>query len=1247
MELSRPCARTVQLLLGVKLTSSASNTDESSLDELDDAEYFSERRRRRNGRRRSLVSVPDALCEKFECGVLVAELIGAIAARKHGTNARAPLDAFVRKCNAVSKAHNWNLLTPALATCGVSLDPDMRALIVAGDVDVVADVVEALVRNANDGDSNGKGGQGKQEVRQKKKRQQTRNDDDVAQPPAAETPTPTPQPSASPSKLPPIKAGGNNERGAASAVTLPGKQSFTSCQEYLAHALQLHFGISRERARELLTTDVELLADWLSCGTPPGQFRSIRAWLGQLTDDVMTVAALFDGLCVGGASGAPVLLSLLATGLAADDRKVNADTLHLLASLGGALAKLNGGAHTAFRRWFDATSVAEGARSPYSVVVSLFCEVEESDGDRDAMALAGAALEALEAAGGGGGSAALVGRRALAECADFDAYARYFRAMHAAMTRSSVDPRAPARRLAGEAVAILTAAHGHVSSAMGNAERDQESARNAIATFVDVWIALIPEGEASAAAILHESLTLLRSLPVDSLGARGVYDPLFALLRAQWQKGGRFATLVFRAVLYRFATASYDEDAPRDVDAEVRDVALAHWRNLVVQGAGSAGSATALGERARAIARCVNELAVAFARLLIPRVEASTGDSDPLARGEYMLLAELASHKYLDAEGAAAVARVLAYYALLAPEDVITAAACDRLAVLVDRHGTDDGVSSTCHSLAASARSGGGGGISLAAARVLASVCRPSAKPHAAELRAHVVAALEEKQRGGGGAAERVLRVALRRFDSGEDEPASSPPPPLFENVAGDFSARDADVRAMRRGPPPKREPAPSATSSNQTIMLEHDFLPALDEKKVTPVQRRAQNHQPQREHAPGYATSLARRRDEIAAIAERRASRLAAVQQEKLQDADRERRLKEKLRRKREVAAEAAAVRRKRVVDAVLAADAEDRQEARKRAPQPKPANQKNREDGKVVDGILDELVAQLANEELGPGRRAAGRRRPAAVARRSPPPPALPKRAKLGGGKKPPPFVSQIGAAILADALEASKGLAAKKPGAKAAAIGGIAAEASPSRHALRAREARAKREAKAKEVAEKAEAEKAAEKKVEAEKRQADAARRKRDKAKLSAWRAEREKEKAEKDKVAKAAEAAAKEEEAKAFEKRSLKAKERLQRKGGKAALDASLEEIEKAMENLAEPPKVEEAKEPEPVVAAAAAAPAAVPEEQEQEQEPVVAAAAEEKEQEQKAEEEAEEAAGGVDVAAAVAEFAAAAEEEQL
>ena len=76
MELSRPCARTVQLLLGVKLTSSASNTDESSLDELDEDEYglnnFSERRRRRNGRRRTRRRIVLAVSHRkttFELGI--------------------------------------------------------------------------------------------------------------------------------------------------------------------------------------------------------------------------------------------------------------------------------------------------------------------------------------------------------------------------------------------------------------------------------------------------------------------------------------------------------------------------------------------------------------------------------------------------------------------------------------------------------------------------------------------------------------------------------------------------------------------------------------------------------------------------------------------------------------------------------------------------------------------------------------------------------------------------------------------------------------------------------------------------------------------------------------------------------------------------------------------------------------------------------------------------------------------------
>ena len=44
----------------------------------------------------------------------------------------APLETFKHTPSAVSRLYNWNLLTPVLAAFGIPLEPDTKALIVAG-----------------------------------------------------------------------------------------------------------------------------------------------------------------------------------------------------------------------------------------------------------------------------------------------------------------------------------------------------------------------------------------------------------------------------------------------------------------------------------------------------------------------------------------------------------------------------------------------------------------------------------------------------------------------------------------------------------------------------------------------------------------------------------------------------------------------------------------------------------------------------------------------------------------------------------------------------------------------------------------------------------------------------------------------------------------------------------------------------------------------------------------------------------
>ena len=81
--------------------------------------------------------------EEFENGVRVGMLLQLLWSdgAAHPDEA---LDTLKELHTPVAKLHNWNALLPRLKARGAEVDADMKVLIVAGDADIVVDVLEQL-----------------------------------------------------------------------------------------------------------------------------------------------------------------------------------------------------------------------------------------------------------------------------------------------------------------------------------------------------------------------------------------------------------------------------------------------------------------------------------------------------------------------------------------------------------------------------------------------------------------------------------------------------------------------------------------------------------------------------------------------------------------------------------------------------------------------------------------------------------------------------------------------------------------------------------------------------------------------------------------------------------------------------------------------------------------------------------------------------------------------------------------------
>ena len=91
-------------------------------------------------KRTGKVMVPDDLSDHFENGQGFGELMSKLGAMRGMPPA--PIDTFRDGVSPVVRLYNWNLLAPVFKPFGIVMDKTTKTLVVAGDLDAVANVLE-------------------------------------------------------------------------------------------------------------------------------------------------------------------------------------------------------------------------------------------------------------------------------------------------------------------------------------------------------------------------------------------------------------------------------------------------------------------------------------------------------------------------------------------------------------------------------------------------------------------------------------------------------------------------------------------------------------------------------------------------------------------------------------------------------------------------------------------------------------------------------------------------------------------------------------------------------------------------------------------------------------------------------------------------------------------------------------------------------------------------------------------------
>ena len=233
----------------------------------------------------------------------------------------------------LARLQNWGKLQPALNALGVPFDADSKASIVAGDVELVEQLLGQLYRVDTGRDPDALFPQ----------REPT-----PADVKAAVMPSPTPATAVEdagqigsfgyspPPEAAPGGGGdggdggaGPHERGHDAPEDYPVyTQGPASCVEFLVQRLEESFDLTPDKSLDLLIESSDVLAEWLTGGYPKGMFNAPLAWVNGLHERAPEFCALISQE----PATLPVAFSMIASGLLSSDRELALRTCTLLSS---------------------------------------------------------------------------------------------------------------------------------------------------------------------------------------------------------------------------------------------------------------------------------------------------------------------------------------------------------------------------------------------------------------------------------------------------------------------------------------------------------------------------------------------------------------------------------------------------------------------------------------------------------------------------------------------------------------------------------------------------------------------------------------------------------------------------------------------------------------------------------------------------------------------------------------------------
>ena len=247
---------------------------------------------------------------------------------------------------ALVRLHNWSFIERLLSTIGFELDPDLKALAVAGDVDTVNKILNEIRRYCQGGKAETTQDDTKRDGREIRRSKEEEHDLPSEREERRQALVPPPDVTP-PDKPPPIAdAPSSSHHGGAPAPPEPSfdhdvavaarvgaieaddliasnetstsASGSESCAQFFVKSLSKGFGVPAREVLVYLIDDGDVIEDWIVRGHPTGDFNNAMVWLNivitRITDLCFHIASEPSTL--------PISLRLLACGIKSKNRQV-------------------------------------------------------------------------------------------------------------------------------------------------------------------------------------------------------------------------------------------------------------------------------------------------------------------------------------------------------------------------------------------------------------------------------------------------------------------------------------------------------------------------------------------------------------------------------------------------------------------------------------------------------------------------------------------------------------------------------------------------------------------------------------------------------------------------------------------------------------------------------------------------------------------------------------------------------------